>query len=87
MTHNRHIYLQMKSVEEARRLFFSRVSWDESVGEETLPVSAAVGRITAQPVFARFSAPTFHAAAMDGIAVTADRTFGTTVDKPKRLEV
>ncbi len=87
MTHNRHIYLQMKSVKEARRLFFSRVSWDRPVGEETLPVPAAVGRITAQPVFARFSAPTFHAAAMDGIAVTADRTFGTTVDRPQHLEV
>ena len=87
MNRKRHIYLQMKPVEEARRMFFDRVSAEELVSEETLAVREAVGRITAQPVFARFSAPTFHAAAMDGIAVNAEQTFGTTVDRPKQLQI
>jgi putative molybdopterin biosynthesis protein len=87
MKHKRQIYLQMKTIEEARRIFFGRVSVEKLSAEETIPVRQAVERMTARPVFARFSAPTFHAAAMDGIAVKAEETFGTTVDKPKHLRV
>ncbi len=36
----------------------------------------AVGRILAEPVTAVLSSPNFHAAAMDGIAVVAEKTFG-----------
>jgi len=81
----RNIYLQMKSVSEARRLFFERIAFEKALGQETVLVRQTVGRITAGPVFARFSAPSFHAAAMDGIAVLAETTFGTTVDRPKKL--
>jgi putative molybdopterin biosynthesis protein len=77
----------MTSVDEARKRLFDRLSFDDSIGHETLDVRHSVGRITAEPVFARFSAPTFHAAAMDGIAVDAAHTFGTTIERPKCLEV
>ena len=87
MTPKRTIYLQMKSVQESRRLFFERISFDNLLGREIIPAHEAVNRTTAEPIFARFSAPTYHAAAMDGIAVRAEDTFGTTVDKPKRLVV
>lgn len=87
MESKRNIYLQMKSIEEARRLFFDRISFDEQLQRETIPVQESSGRITAEPVFARFSAPSFHAAAMDGIAVRAETTFGTTVDRPKELRI
>jgi putative molybdopterin biosynthesis protein len=83
----RNIYLQMKSIEEARKLFFHRISFETALGKETVPVRKAVGRITAEPVFAKFSAPPYHAAAMDGIAVVAETTFGTTLDRPKKLRV
>ncbi len=83
----RNIYLQMKSIHEARRLFFDRIPLEGILGKETISVQQAVGRITAAPVFARFSAPTYHAAAMDGIAVRAETTFGTTVDKPRNLRI
>lgn len=86
MKHKRRIYLQMMSVDDARQRFFDRLSFEELLARETVPVPQAVGRITAEPVFARFSAPTYHAAAMDGIAVDAAATFGTTIDRPKRLQ-
>lgn len=87
MTNKRNIYLQMKPVKEARRLFFDRIAFDTLLGQEKVGVQEAAGRITAEPVFARFSAPTYHVAAMDGIAVFAEKTFGTTVDRPKNLSV
>lgn len=83
----RNIYLQMKSVSDARKLFFERIAFKKALGQEIVPVGQAVDRITARPVFARFSAPPFHAAAMDGIAVLAETTFGTTVDRPKKLQI
>ena len=81
----RRIYLQMKSLKEAQAVFFDRFSFDQYLEPETIPAQEAAGRITAEPVFARFSSPSYHAAAMDGIAVRAETTFGTTVDRPKQL--
>ncbi|MBE0583086.1 MAG: molybdopterin biosynthesis protein, partial [Desulfofustis sp.] len=37
--------------------------------QQTIRVDQALGRLTAEPVFARHSSPTYNAAAMDGIAV------------------
>ena len=85
MKTNRHIYLQMKSLEEARAVFFNRFSFDQFLQPEGIPSQSAAGRVTAEPVFARYSSPGYHAAAMDGIAVRAEDTFGTTVDRPKLL--
>jgi putative molybdopterin biosynthesis protein len=87
MGNKRNIYLHMKSVKEARRLFFNRIPFNKFLENETITVQRASGRVTAEPVFARFSAPSYHAAAMDGIAVRADTTFGTTVDRPKQLRI
>ncbi|HDR15491.1 MAG TPA: molybdopterin biosynthesis protein, partial [Desulfobacteraceae bacterium] len=77
----RKIYLDMKSLEEARDLFFSRFSAIKP-GTEDIPVDDALGRITSEPVYARLSSPLSHCAAMDGIAVEAARTYGTTEVKP-----
>lgn len=82
----RHVYLAMKGLEEAREIFF-RV-WD---GRMTMPeeidVEDALGRVTAGPVFARISAPSYHSAAMDGIAVKAEDTYGTTEKAPGHLKI
>jgi putative molybdopterin biosynthesis protein len=77
----------MKPAEEAQELLFSRLNLGEFLREETLAVQEAAGRVTAEPLFARFSTPSYHAAAMDGIAVSAETTFGTTVDRPKQLRI
>ena len=52
MPSNRHIYLQMKSLEEAQAVFFGRFSFDQYLQSETIPAREAAGRVTAEPVFA-----------------------------------
>ena len=81
----RHIYLKMKTVEEARELFLSRFDLDGFLPPEEIATSEALGRVTAAPVFARLSSPHYHSAAMDGYAVAAEVTFGASQDKPKLL--
>ena len=87
MKTKRHVYLQMKSLEDAQAIFFNRFSFDQYLQPETVPAQEAAGRVTAEPVFAGFSSPSYHAAAMDGIAVRAETTFGTTIDRPKQLQI
>jgi len=52
---------------------------------ETVPVSAAAGRTTAGPVYARISAPHYNASAMDGVALDAKLTFGASEITPVSL--
>ena len=87
MKSKRHIYLQMKTLEEAREIFLNRFPLGQYLQSETIPSREAAGRVTAGPVFAKYSSPSYHAAAMDGIAVKAETTFGTTIDRPKQLRV
>lgn len=83
----RRVYLSMKPLEEAREIFFSRIGRDRRTEIETIKTEDALGRITAEPVFAKRSAPSFHSAAMDGIAVRAEQTYGTTERHPKTLKI
>lgn len=83
----RNVYLSMKPLEEARALFLERFGAGRRTTSEEIPVEAAQGRVTAEPLFARLSAPTEHAAAMDGIAVRAAETYGTTERTPRTLEL
>lgn len=83
----RKVYLSMKSLEEARELFLSRFGHDRRTKAETIKCEEALGRITAEPVFAKRSAPSFHSAAMDGIAVKAEKTYGTAEKHPKVLKL
>src|SRR5215210_7651585 len=71
------------------------VAWEEAcvaagcpgrLDAVTLPLEDAVGRVTAEPVWARASSPPFDAAAMDGIAVRAADTVGAGETTPVRLE-
>ena len=87
MAVKRNVYLKMKPLEEARRLTADAFPVPEPPTVETIPSPEAVGRILAEPVFARVSSPNFHAAAMDGIAVKAEATFGASDIRPKELAV
>lgn len=75
----------MKSLEEAGKIFSGL--WRE---KKTIPkkiaAENALGRVTAEPVYAGISAPTYHSAAMDGIAVKAQETYGATEQIPKVLK-
>jgi putative molybdopterin biosynthesis protein len=83
----RNVYLKMKSLEEARAIVHERLAPLRRLSAETVPVPEAVGRVLAAPVFAVLSAPSYHAAAMDGIAVKADTTYGASEIHPKTLAV
>jgi putative molybdopterin biosynthesis protein len=50
-----------------------------------VPLDQAVGRVTAAPVWARLSAPHYHASAMDGFAVRARGTAAASEARPVRL--
>jgi putative molybdopterin biosynthesis protein len=81
----RRIYLQMKSPEEARELFLARFDQARGPAPEEIPTQAAGDRVTAAPVWARWSSPAAHQAAMDGFAVAAAATFGARPEDPRRL--
>lgn len=81
----RRIYLKMKSPEEARELFFSRFDLGRGLAPEEVAVTVAQGRVTAAPVWARWSSPAAHQAAMDGFALAAAATFGATPERPRHL--
>ena len=81
------IYLRMKDPKEAREIFFNRFSPEPVVEAEEIPVHESPGRMTTGPVFAKVSSPSYPSAAMDGIAVLAEDTYGATERNPKRLRV
>ncbi len=87
MGHKRNVYLQMKSLEEARRIVAEHFAELPAIGVETIRTVEAVGRVLSEAVTARLSAPNFHAAAMDGIAVPAKSTFGAHERRPKDLRL
>jgi putative molybdopterin biosynthesis protein len=82
----RNIYLKKKSLEEAKKVA-SEIANLIHLGSEVIPVTHSQDRITAEPVFARISSPPFHCAAMDGIAIKAENTFGATEESPKSLRI
>ena len=81
----RQVYLSMKSLEEAQNIFLSRFGPDQKTGITRVKAEESNGRITAEPVFAKRSAPSYHASAMDGIAVKAEQTYGATERAPITL--
>jgi len=81
----RNIYLKMKSLEEARRIVCERLAPLRRLTPEAVSVPEAAGRVLASPVYAAISAPNYHAAAMDGVAVKAEITYGASESHPKEL--
>lgn len=81
----RNIYLETVPPEEAVERTKQALDRATLMGTEVIPTHEGMGRATAGPVFARYSSPTFHAAAMDGIAVRAESTFAAREDAPISL--
>ena len=78
----RKIYLNMMTLQEARKIFLERFRPGELLSTETVASRDAAGRVLAGPVEARISSPGFHSAAMDGYAVKAADTFGASDQRP-----
>jgi putative molybdopterin biosynthesis protein len=87
MSFKRNIYLKMKTLQEARDILFQKFADLPPLAAEKISVPDAVGRVLAEPVYAQLSSPSFHLAAMDGVAVKAEITFGATAAAPKTLIV
>ncbi len=86
----RNVYLEDIPAEQARARLQAAL---RSVGRngplpgERVPLAQASARVTAEGVYARLSAPHYHAAAMDGYAVVAAMTQGATETRPLSLQV
>lgn len=81
----RKIYLEDIPLEEAWAAFRGALEAAEQwqpLPAETIPLSEANGRVTAEAVWARLSSPHYHASAMDGYAVRAKDTAGAMETRP-----
>ncbi|USG64302.1 molybdopterin biosynthesis protein [Brevibacillus ruminantium] len=80
----RKIYLEDTPLREAQEQLKKRISFLPKI--ETIPTARALGRVTAEPVYAKVSMPNYHASAMDGIAVKAEKTYAAHEQNPVRLK-
>jgi len=83
-------YLQCLQRQAAQELWWQKVAqggFFENLPVETVAVETALGRVTAYSIYAKQSVPHYNSAAMDGIAVLAQDTFGAQETEPKRLAV
>jgi len=87
MSAERSIYLDVTPIPEAIERIEKGLEREDVLKKEVVPVSEAIGRITAGPIHAVASSPTFHSAAMDGIAVAAEDTFQAREGRPVELKV
>jgi len=84
----RKIFLEDIPIEDAKEALAAALQaagrWSP-LPAETVPVAEAAGRVTAEAVWARLSAPHYHASAMDGYALRAQDTAGATETNPIQL--
>lgn len=86
----RRIYLEDLPLEEASARWWQALAeagLDAPFPAEWVPLEAALGRVTAEPIWARLSVPPYAAAAMDGFALRSADTVGATETRPRTLVV
>jgi len=76
-------YLTVTSLTETLSLL--RTGFTCTPSREIVPLLRSIGRVTAEPIFARYSVPEVHLAAMDGIAVESQETRGASEQHPVTL--
>lgn len=79
-------YLNNMELDEAIVLYLSKLKGCYSPRVQTLPTAESEGRRTAEAVYAVISSPHYNASAMDGIALSAAKTFGASDTTPVFLE-
>ncbi|MDR0882812.1 MAG: molybdopterin biosynthesis protein [Candidatus Adiutrix sp.] len=82
----RQAYLKLLPLDDALNLMLATFS-ASPLTPERIPLNQARGRTLAENAVARVSSPAFHGAAMDGVAVIAETTFGASERRPKTLRV
>lgn len=76
--------------QEAQKLWWQKLTesgFFDNPPVLTIPVDETLGRVTACSVYARQSAPHYNGAAMDGIAVCAQDTYGALETQPRQLNI
>ena len=73
-------------IEEARRIFYEALP-TVSLPSETISLQGSLNRILAEDVGADASVPAFEKSAMDGYAVVAEDTFGSSQTNPSLLKL
>jgi len=77
-------YLSVRSLSEVQELLVSE--FPPRILTGNVPLERAAGRITARPIFSRFSVPEIHLSAMDGIAVMSRDTVTASEQHPVVLD-
>lgn len=83
-------YLNCMGREQAQQLWWKRLEaagYFISIPTERIAVTEALGRVTAECLYAEQSVPHYNGSAMDGIAVRAEDTFGASDAKPLKLNI
>ncbi len=86
----RKFYLEDIPLDEAVARFYGALERNgglKPLPGEAVPLDRALGRVTSQPVWARMSSPHYHSAAMDGVAVRAQDTYGASKTSPLTLKL
>ena len=81
----RNLYLTTIPVEEAKKIYLTALGDEIKPRSEVISVTDALGRVTAEAIYAKFSSPLYNSAAMDGIAVISSRTNWASESSPVLL--
>lgn len=75
-------FTKLTNVDDALQSFLAQLK-TERLSSEQIPLSEALGRVTAEDVRARYNLPLFDRSAVDGYALQAKDTFGVSAFNPK----
>jgi molybdopterin molybdotransferase len=78
--------LKLKSVNEARELFFTHLG-EQTPAQETVSTIKSIGRVLAMDIVAKEYLPPFSRSSMDGYAVRAGDTSGASENLPVHLKI
>jgi len=86
----RNIYLSKLTLKEAQEKFYKtllKYKLAQPLKGELISTEDSLGRISAEPIFARISSPYYQAAAMDGVVVRARNTYEASESSPVTLKI
>ncbi len=83
---DRNLYLTNINVDEAVKKYIDKFKDRiNNPDTEKIEVIYSLGRVSADPIFAKYSSPNYNASAMDGIAVIAEKTYQASENNAVRL--
>jgi len=81
---DRNIYISNMDADKAKDIYFGKL--EKNITYEEIGILNSLGRVTYKAVYAKKSSPHYNAAAMDGILVRAEDTYGASEVSPIELE-